>query len=625
MNHHGIRLRLLPLLSNMDKTTAIFGIFISSFLMIWGIFTIKPISILIGIFVFISCILWLSMRKSNQFFINPPITRINIKFWAIIYYILYTLSILIFYLRSNLYERPIFYFILIALMAGVVAFEILTAERNHSGLILFQVILLGMSITWTQLLITPGLVGIDPWYHSSLTNNIIREGILPLGYSYSKLPIFHIIIAITSILSEFPYKFAALVSVSFGQIACNALFIFLIGNCLFKNYRIGLLAALLVIIADLHIRMSYWSIPNAFGAIFITIVLYLLFRRLKCSRKFETSILVILIMAVIILTHTIIGICMAIFLFVAWGVFAFYQYFFNRTQENITLLIPICFTVAMFAWWSYLTSNLRELARFITLDFSLARGESIYQSSTLAFLETIFASLGTYLFLTFSIIGILYMISRKGNGLTVILGILACIPLGISFIAFINNSEIIGYRWYYVSEILMSIPLALALIMVCSLKFKKKFTRYLFFFGFIVTLSFLLMMGSYGNDDNHFLIPNLGRSNFYTQAEMTGSKFFADKSTGMILSDRNYAYNPSSSIFEHVYGISRDRLAIFDLEVMSNKLIHDNSLKILRLRYILDFQRRTGFTSNIQSYTYTNVFGGNYNKIYENPSIIGYI
>lgn len=612
-------------LTNLDKLFAIFGMFFSFVFVIFGLCFNKPLSTLIGIFFFISCILWLSMRETDHFITNLPSSKFQVKVWTIFYFIFYTFSILIFYMRSNLYERPIFYFILFAFMAAVVACQIIISDRNDSGLILFQIILLGMNITWTQILITPGLVGIDPWYHSALTNHIITDGILPFGYSYSKLPIFHIIITIVSIISTFSYKFAALVSVSFGQIACNALFIFLIGNYLFKNHRIGLLAALLVIIADLHILMSYWSIPNAFGAIFITIILFLVLIKLQCLKKFETSIIIILMMALIIFTHAIIGICMAIFLFVAWGMFAFYQYFFTHADNNISLLIPIGFIVAMFAWWSYITSNLGELARFISYDFSLARGENLYQTSTLPYFETIFAYIGTYLFLTFSIIGIFYMISRKGNRSTFTLAILACIPLCISFIAYVTNSEIIGYRWHYISEILMSIPLALALIIVSGKKLKKPFLHYLFMFLFIVSLSFFSVMDYYGNNDNHFLIPNKGISNFYTEAEMVGSNFFAEKSTGMILSDINYAYNPSSSLFEHFYGINRDRLAVLDFEMQSGKLPYEDSIKILRLRYLSDYQRIVGQSFNNKPCIYTILFSKNYNKIYENPSIVGYI
>lgn len=566
------------------------------------------------------------MRESNLLIIQLPVSRLQFQVWTIVYFIFYILSIIFFYWRPNYYERPIFYFLLIALMAGVLACEILTSERKHSGFILIQVIILGMSITWTQLLITPGLVGVDPWYHSALTTSIIREGILPFEYIYSKLPIFHIMIAITSIVTSFTYKFATLVSVSFGQIACNVLFIFLIGNYLFKNYRIGLLAALVVIIADLHIHMSYWSIPNALGAVFITIILYLLFRRLNCSQKFETSILIILAMAVIIFTHTIMAICMAILLFVAWGVLTFYKRSPSQSNNHyITVLMPMGFTIAMFTWWSYISGNINQLAKFIAFDFSLSSGNKVTQLTHIPPHEIIFSLIGQYLFLTITIIGILYMISRKSNSSTFSFAVLACTPLFISFIAYIISSDIIAYRWIYVSEILMSIPLALTLYLISSIKIKQLNFHYLFFFGFVVILSFLMLMGSYGNDDNHFLIPNLGKSNYYTQSELVGSDFFANKSTGLILSDINYAYNPSSSLFEHIYGINRERLAILDYEVTSNILSHDNALKILRTRSIIEFKMKSDFPSNTQPDDYIYMFNSNFNKIYENPTIYGYI
>ena len=154
-------------------------------------------------------------------------------------------------------------------MAGVIACEIITSERRHAPLILIQVLLLGVSIAWSQLLIFPSLLGVDPWYHSALTNRIVSEGFIPEGYSYSKLPLFHLMIAATSILADLPYKFATMASVSLGQIICNGVFVFLIADRLFKNHRVGLLAALMVVIANHHIFMSYWSIPNAFAAVFI--------------------------------------------------------------------------------------------------------------------------------------------------------------------------------------------------------------------------------------------------------------------------------------------------------------------------------------------------------------------
>ena len=192
---------------------------------------------------------------------------------------------------------------------------------RHAGLILIQILLLGVSIAWSQLLIFPSLLGVDPWYHSALTNRIINEGFIPEGYSYSKLPLFHLTIAATSLIASLPYKLANMVSVSLGQIICNAVFVFLIADYLFKNHRVGLLAALMVVIANHHIRMTYWSIPNAFAVVFIPIVIYLALSTTKSNpRDINTlfmSIIMVLLMVVIILTHAIAAVCMAILLFVA--------------------------------------------------------------------------------------------------------------------------------------------------------------------------------------------------------------------------------------------------------------------------------------------------------------------
>ena len=178
----------------------------------------------------------------------------------------------------------------------------------------------------------------DPWYHSALTNRIIAEGFIPEGYSYSKLPLFHLMIAATSLLAGLPYKFAAMASVSLGQIICNAVFVFLIADYLFKNHRVGLLAALLVVIANHHIFMSFRSTPNGFAAVFIPIVVFLALSAAKSDpRDISTlfmNVFIILLMVAIILTHTIAAMCMAILLFVAWGAITFMEFCIHELEAT---------------------------------------------------------------------------------------------------------------------------------------------------------------------------------------------------------------------------------------------------------------------------------------------------
>jgi hypothetical protein len=624
-----IQVKASALLQDLDKFIAIFGIIISVFLIIWGgvISSIK--SPLVGVLLFLSCFLWLQIRKSDSFKFHLPENKTLLTLGVICFFFLYGLSIISVYFRPNLYERPLLYFILTALMAGAIAFEILAADRRHAVVILIQVLILGTSITWTQQMITPGLVGIDPWYHMSLTNKIIDGGFLPSDYSYSALPFFHLIVATTSLITTLTYKFAALVSVSFGQITCNAFFVFLIANYLFKNFRIGLLAALLVIVANLHILMSYWSIPNAFGAVFIPIILYLLFTNIKDTSRLNVSILLILTMIASILTHSIVAMCIIVILFVAWGASALYQFFSSKTEDNISLLIPVGYTLGVISWWSYVANYLGPLAMFFGHDFSLfsERG-TITKAIAITPLpgEYIFSILGENLFLIISLIGIFYMISKKGSRSTFCIALVSVSVLCLPFIAYFTQSEIISDRWLYIAQILLSLPLALALFLVGTWKIKKPVYIYLFFCIFIVTLSFLTFMSPTGNNDSHTLTPSLGTiSNFYTQSEISGSDFFAKNSVGVLSSDFNYAYNPSSSIFENMYGINRERLKMLDLEMSSGEFIHDGSIKILRSRQITNLQRTGEFSSTIRPDIDTYLVNSGFDKIYDNSVMTGYI
>jgi hypothetical protein len=71
----------------------------------------------------------------------------------------------------------------------------------------------------------------------------------------------------------------------------------------------------MVIIASHHIYISYWSIPNV-SAVFILIALYLLFSKSGDRARFIPSILCMIVLAAIILTHMIAATCMSKLLFV---------------------------------------------------------------------------------------------------------------------------------------------------------------------------------------------------------------------------------------------------------------------------------------------------------------------
>jgi hypothetical protein len=613
---------------NLDKKVASIGIIISSVVLIFGGIHSKSIALFqVGGLSLISCLLYLAMRNNIDKNFNFFKSRSNLKFWTFIFFALYILSLLTIYFRSDLYERPLIYFVLVSLMAGSIACGTLSAKRNYIWLILCQIILLGINIGWTNLLIVPSLIGSDPWYHSALTMKIIDTHFIPDGFVYSYLPLFHLIVAITSLITAFSYKYATMFSVSFGQIICNTLFVFLITNYIFKSFRIGLLAALLITIANMQILFSYWLIPNGFGGIFLLITLYLFFIKYKAPMRTLTSIMVIILMVTIILTHTIVAICMAILLFIAWGSFSYRQQFSQSSDIYKTYLFPLGFSITMLAYWIYISGSLSSLVRIIKDFINIETIKFIqFTIPTVPHTEELLVSLfGTYLFFSLSIIGVLYMISQKGDDLSFTLAIVSVTPLLISFTFYIGGNAGLESRWFYIAQILLSIPLAMALYLLGTWKIKRQIFLNCYFFGIVTLLCFLMIISPAGSNDNNTFYPITGIPRYYTQSEMIGSDFFAQRTIGVISSDYHYLMSTASSIYEHFYGISRSRFHWLDESFHSGTFNHVDSIKKIRSRHITQFQSKGFLSSGIHPDIDSYLSNSGFSKIYDNPTITGYI
>lgn len=612
-----------PLLRDLDKTLAVVGVIFSIILIIYlGREIGRVIYLLTGVLALISCLLWLVIRKRHTFEFNLSESRTLTTVWAILFFGFYTLSVLSVHLRPELYERPALYFILTALMTGIIACEIFTSSRRYTPFILIQILLLGVSIAWSQLLVFPSLLGVDPWYHSALTDRIIDEGFIPEGYSYSKLPLFHLMIATTSFLTGLLYKFAAMVSVSLGQIICNAVFIFLIANYLFKNQRVGLLAALMVVIANHHINMSYWSIPNAFAAVFIPTALYLLFFKLRNRSRLPSAFLCMVVLATIVLTHTVTAMCMAILLFVAWGALVIYWAYHPRADNHVSLIAPIGFTIAMFAWWTYASGSVGTLADLINWGFSVdyftSNPEEIRGYATaIPPGEQLFNNLGMFLFFAFSFIGIFYMISRRGGSSSFAMAWVGMAPLAIGFFSLISGHSVIEHRWWYFAQILLSIPLAVAIYIVGTWESGKPLRLYGFIFGFVVILSILMIMSPPANVDNLSLSPNSHIRYSLTDAELGLISTLTDRSAGPIKTDeylagsQKFQYPQVSAFCQQVY--SSDYLSLSDHIIVIREVTVGRPFKLFSGLYKLDYDLNV------------KLDGLGFSRIYDSNSGSGYL
>lgn len=615
----------LQISNNLDKYLAILGAIFSAILILYLLITTgRPLA---GILSFISCTIWLFIRnKTSLDYKLLELHSINLTLTSI-FFLLVTLSVLSIYFRPDLYERPLLYFIIISLIAGIIGLEILFSKENLKCLILFQIVILGISIAWSQLLIFPGLVGVDPWWHQMFTYKIIESSHIPENYSYSKLPIFHLLIVTTSLITVLSYKFATMMSISLVQIICNAIFVFLLGKYLF-NYKIGLLASLMVIIANHHIYMSYWSIPNALAAIFIPIVLYLLFK-IKKEKTLHALALSIFFMGTLILTHTISAMCMAIILFVLWFAFILFNIIYSnfniiysKINNPISLTISIFFIIAMFTWWNYASGSLNTFANLIKWGFSIdifvhAPNKVLNYVTTVPFFEQIFYSLGIFLFFSLSFIGIFYMVSKKGNSFSFSITLAGFTPLALNFFSVITGHSIIEHRWWYFSQILLAIPMAIAIILISNWKGKNSKFKFIFSFLFVMVLTFLMIMSTPANTDNRIFSPNIGIRYAYTESEMNVASFFARTSVNTIFTDFYYGLAFSNQ-YSNVSVLSLD-------ESLYNKNFkHDETIKIIRKEII---SRPFGLYGVLYCLDYDPneiLCSSGFNKIYDSSMVDAY-
>ena len=330
-----------------------------------------------------------------------------------------------------------------------------------------------------------------------------------------------------------------MISISSLQIISDTLFIFLLGTFLI-NTKVGLLATLLLEVANSHIHFGYWTIPNTLAATLITPIIYILFK-LRKDNQFIGTFVVILLMGTLILTHTITAMCLALILFVLWSTSEVYTILFQEKKSHriVTTNLSVLFSVGMLAYWSYASGHIMKLANLLKWGFRMNLINTTYQYlNDIPLVEQTFNTLGGFLFFSLSFIGYLYMTSKqfrnKNRFLYIISGMLI---LCISFISLLSKTYIIVGRWDYFSQILSVIPLSLSLFLINGI-FKNQFIKGVLMSLLVFTLSFLLIISPLANNDNHLFSPNSGVRHAFTDSELKAMNTISRIWNGTIVGDQ---------------------------------------------------------------------------------------
>ena len=522
-------------------------------------YIVHPIMLFIGAVAYLIIRKRLNLLRVSQ--ISEPQTKsstylvLNILFFGIFFYSM--LSVL---LRSELYSRPLAYFVSTTLLTGLVAIEILFLPRVRGAisLNLMKSMLILLSLAYTIQVITPALVGFDSWMHQDITLRLLETGHTQPNTAYGGLPALHTIVGSTMLLTSLNFKTSAMLSMGILQ-ASSLVFIFLLCRNIFKSDQVGLLAALLGAIASTYVVGAFWIRPIGLGAILLPSLLYLLFKARQDKSPIFTA-LAILMGATLILTHALSTTIMALLLLLFLVFSMIYNKGYNtRSEATVTLGYVILFMVMMISWWTYVSGHGVTLTALFNAGFikpiRFAPGEFI-PTGTLYPLERVLNLIGFGAFLGLSFSGICYMTSKICHQkYAFVIAASTLMFFGVIFLTLLLQlTAFYPGRWYSTVQILSAIPLAVGLFLICG-AFKSERIRVLMLAFIIIFLSFFSITSPPLNMDYPIYSKNTMFRIFYTEAELEAGNTISNIYTRKgLLSDSLY-----SGMFTHPeYGVMRD-------------------------------------------------------------------
>lgn len=564
--------------------------------------------------------------KSNQTEekIIPFKTSRSIFFLTeIIFYVLLIALVFIFATRDQLYSRPILFFIVSSLMSVVIFIDIFIKPNDIKNTIkiIIKICILSLLLLLSQSLLFPTVIGIDPFWHQGFTNDLLSQSHVPEGFGqYSKLPLFHIQNAITILITNLNYKYATLFSMGFIQVILIIMLIFLISKFFFSD-KIALLACLFVAIGQYHIFSALWTVPCYYAFSFVFLILLVL--QMNKNNNLKFFLLLILFFTVVVLSHLLTTLIAIILLTCAFTINYVNKKFFSKQfRMNISGLTLAFFLIFTLFYWIYLANlmGLNALIRGVMnggefMEFGVSPIINTYQAAyiqQISSFELIYNHLGEIIFILFSTLGSVFLLSKRPLNLNwIYYVIIANIPLIFFISSIFFKFAIQNERWLVFAQIILSVSLAVSLILLMNY---IKIPSFSIFFGslFVGTICFLMITSAACNFDNNFLNPNIGSRMAFTESEVSASRTISSYSTDSLYVDGFY-----STLFPSHIDFT-DKLISGNFEQTDKKII------VIR-KYVLSHPVFIGIGSIKINYNVEQrIQNIQINKIYSNFEVNGY-
>jgi len=538
---------------NLDKIFSILGFFIGLILTYFLIInSIQYMSI--GITISLSCSLYYYLYIYRNYNIIKNNFDYNTRFkWKhrtkcmiillIINFLLF--SFLLLFIQTSIYQRPFIFFILIPIFTTIIAIQIfLTNLKKYNILIILQIIALSIILRWSLPYIYPNsLLGGDPWGLSNSIFNIINTGQIDTQMgNYFYMPIYHLYVSTTSIVTNLNYKYSTFFSISLLEII-SIIFIYFICKK-FLNEKIGLLASLIIGITSIHIMWGWWIIPMTLGFSLFLIIIYLIIRTVD---SIIYKYILIFMFLILILTHHLSALITSIVIISLFLGIKLYDWIYKNKKVNFKINYALCFIlpVSLITYWIF-------FAFFFNYFIYMGSGKgnfpiySVINSMQINSLN-IWLEINKFsqlLFYGLAIIGILFMVNKRNlDQFKAAIILSSSILLSAVFLGtFANIPGILSTdRWFVFLCILLSIPIAITLYSLYQTKTNHSFFKKFCLFSIIFILSFSMVLNTEANFDSP-LSENISTfRHAFTNNEIQASKSIPNLFNTKLTIDLRYA------------------------------------------------------------------------------------
>lgn len=247
--------------------------------------------------------------------------------------------------------RPLAYFILTAVMAGIILVQIIVAEGDNNrqkAIILAQIVFLFLGITMGQTLKLPLFFGdADILGHMSHIGFVIEEGhVTESMLDYQYFPLFHIFNASGVFITGLPLEksYFVLNGLMFGF---SIPLVYLLISRITDSNRLPMTATLFYTLMGGIIFAGMYTITRTMAFVIAFMILYLL---LRTRHDWRFRALAIFSLIPLVLTHQM----TLMFLTIILAIITAVELIMYRRSQKISLSFQILFVVIYIGYWMYL-------------------------------------------------------------------------------------------------------------------------------------------------------------------------------------------------------------------------------------------------------------------------------